>query len=140
MELTAGHRRWSAAPFEAIARRPPFVRTVLAPILPLQDPFDADPLQRNVPIGTTNHLLGTDNQGRDILARLLWGGRISLVVAFAPTTIATRREVAAFGSCRKQATERNHSLVSLAAGERPTGRRAAQCPRPSASIERSDHA
>lgn len=29
-----------------------------------------------------NHLLGTDNLGRDMLSRLMWGVRISLIVAF----------------------------------------------------------
>jgi peptide/nickel transport system permease protein len=29
------------------------------------------------------HLLGTDQAGRDVLARLLWGGRISLTIGFA---------------------------------------------------------
>lgn len=33
------------------------------------------------PVGTNNHLLGTDDLGRDHLARLLYGGRISLGVA-----------------------------------------------------------
>jgi len=63
--------------------------TVLAPILPIHDPFDADPLQHNAPIGTSAYPLGTDNQGRDILSRLLWGGRISLLVGVAPTVLAT---------------------------------------------------
>src|SRR5207302_3207604 len=33
-------------------------------------------------------LLGADEQGRDILSRLVWGGRISLLVGTAPTVIA----------------------------------------------------
>lgn len=31
------------------------------------------------------HLLGTDHLGRDVLSRLLWGGRVSLMVGFAST-------------------------------------------------------
>jgi len=61
----------------------------LAPVLPIQDPFDADPTQRSASIGTPGYLLGTDNQGRDILSRLLWGGRISLLVGLVPTALAT---------------------------------------------------
>jgi ABC-type dipeptide/oligopeptide/nickel transport system permease subunit len=34
------------------------------------------------------HLLGTDETGRDILSRLIYGGRLSLFVSIAPTLIA----------------------------------------------------
>lgn len=30
----------------------------------------------------TTHILGTDQQGRDVMARLMWGGRVSLTVGF----------------------------------------------------------
>jgi peptide/nickel transport system permease protein len=36
-----------------------------------------------------DHLLGTDQQGRDMVARLLWGGRVSLLVGMVPTLGAT---------------------------------------------------
>lgn len=51
--------------------------------------------RQNLQLGTTNtppdseHLLGTDALGRDILARTLVGGRISLLVAFVSVAIAT---------------------------------------------------
>lgn len=35
------------------------------------------------------HLLGTDHLGRDVLSRLLWGGRISLAVGFISTAMGT---------------------------------------------------
>ena len=38
--------------------------------------------------GTTRHLLGTDELGRDVLSRLIVSIRISLVIAFGATTIA----------------------------------------------------
>lgn len=38
---------------------------------------------------SSSHLLGTDDVGRDCLARLLYGGRVSLTVAFFSTVIAT---------------------------------------------------
>lgn len=35
-----------------------------------------------LPIGTPGHILGTDDLGRDYLARLLYGGQVSLGIAF----------------------------------------------------------
>lgn len=48
------------------------------PLLPLTDPNKVDTINRLRPIGTPSHLLGTDEFGRDILSRLIWGARISL--------------------------------------------------------------
>jgi peptide/nickel transport system permease protein len=58
--------------------------TLSAPWLPLDDPrvTDFSVLQNNAPPGTAGHLLGTDQNGFDILSRLVWGGRVSLIVAF----------------------------------------------------------
>ncbi len=56
---------------------------LLAPYLPLQEPDDPDFLvPANATPGTGDHLLGTEQNGFDIFARLVWGGRVSLVVAF----------------------------------------------------------
>lgn len=63
--------------------------TILAPLISLHGPFDADNLSRYVPIGTEGYLLGTDQQGRDMMARLLYGGRISLLVGIVPTLTAS---------------------------------------------------
>ena len=59
------------------------VSAVLAPWLPLDDPdvTDFSVLENNASPGTGGHLLGTDQNGFDILSRLVWGGRVSLVVA-----------------------------------------------------------
>ena len=59
------------------------VGALLAPWLPIDDPkvTDFSVLKNNAPPGTAGHLLGTDQNGFDILSRLLWGGRVSLVVA-----------------------------------------------------------
>ncbi len=43
---------------------------------------DFSVLQNNATPGTAGHLLGTDQNGFDILSRLVWGGRVSLIVAF----------------------------------------------------------
>ncbi len=61
---------------------------VLVPILPLPDPDATAPVDRLKPVLTAGHLLGTDQLGRDILSRLLWGTRVSIAVGFAATLIA----------------------------------------------------
>ncbi|MEO7572405.1 MAG: ABC transporter permease [Acidimicrobiales bacterium] len=56
---------------------------LLAPYLPLDDPDRSDFLvPANATPGTTGHLLGTEQNGYDIFSRLIYGGRVSLVVAF----------------------------------------------------------
>lgn len=47
-----------------------------------------DVLNRFAPPLTSGHLLGTDELGRDVLARLMAGGRISLVIGFAAMLIS----------------------------------------------------
>ncbi len=45
-------------------------------------PEDGETLTEKVTVWNKNYLLGTDSLGRDMLTRLLYGGRISLLVAF----------------------------------------------------------
>jgi peptide/nickel transport system permease protein len=59
---------------------------LLAPYLPLDDPKDSiTAIVRKGPwaqAGTApGHLLGGDGNGRDMLSRLLWGGRATLLIA-----------------------------------------------------------
>jgi peptide/nickel transport system permease protein len=42
-----------------------------------------------LPAGSPDHLLGTDPKGRDLAARVLYGGRVTLVVAMGAVAIAT---------------------------------------------------
>ena len=61
---------------------------ILAPYLPLDDPKESiTEIARRGPFadaGTApGHLLGGDFNGRDMLSRLLWGGRVTLVIATA---------------------------------------------------------
>ena len=59
-----------------------------APLLPLQDPDATNLLQRLLPPLSPGHLLGTDPLGRDLLARLIWGTRVSLLVGICATLLA----------------------------------------------------
>jgi len=52
---------------------------ILADFLPMPSPTDMDMLGKRAP-PSTEHLLGTDNLGRDMLSRLIYGARISLTV------------------------------------------------------------
>ncbi|RPE78365.1 MULTISPECIES: ABC transporter permease [unclassified Frondihabitans] len=63
------------------------VLALLAPVIAGHDPVVTD--STNVLSGTTwSHWLGTDQYGRDILSRVLNGGRYALLVTFLATTIA----------------------------------------------------
>ena len=59
-----------------------------APLISPWDPLKSVEVDRLSPPGTPGYLLGTDEQGRDILSRLIWGGRISLLVGIVPTVTA----------------------------------------------------
>src|SRR5262245_61605922 len=50
-----------------------------APYLPLPDPDTVDTPNRLRPPLTPGHPLGTDEFGRDLLSRLVWGARVSLL-------------------------------------------------------------
>ena len=58
------------------------VSAIAAPWLPIDDPAMTDfSLPNNSPIMKAGHILGTDENGFDIFSRIIWGGRVSLVVA-----------------------------------------------------------
>jgi peptide/nickel transport system permease protein len=61
---------------------------IFAPWIVPHDPFQASMLDRLKPVGTSGHLLGTDELGRDLLSRLIMGGRLSLFMGIAPVVIA----------------------------------------------------
>jgi peptide/nickel transport system permease protein len=62
---------------------------IFAPVLSPYDPLVGDPYRRLLGVGSPGHLLGTDEEGRDMLSRLLWGGRLSLLAGFVPVIGAT---------------------------------------------------
>ena len=61
---------------------------VLAPWLAPYDPAAGSIRLRLAPVGAPGHVLGTDEQGRDMLSRLLWGGRMTLVAGLTPVLVA----------------------------------------------------
>ena len=65
----------------------------VAPLIAPYDPLAVDIRHRLSPPawmdhGTAEHLLGTDQVGRDLLARMIYGGRVSLVVGVAAVLIS----------------------------------------------------
>jgi peptide/nickel transport system permease protein len=60
-----------------------------AGLLSPYDPNVGEVSDRLQAIGSPGHILGTDDQGRDMLSRLLWGGQLSLLAGFAPVLLAT---------------------------------------------------
>ena len=65
------------------------VVAILAPYLAPFDPLDQDLKSVLLPPLTSGHLMGTDDLGRDILSRIIYGARISLLVGVAVVGIAT---------------------------------------------------
>jgi len=61
--------------------------SVFAPLLAPHSPTAGDSTMRLEGIGTPGHPLGLDGQGRDVLSRLLYGGRYSLLVAVVPVLV-----------------------------------------------------
>lgn len=62
---------------------------IFAPLLAPMDPYESSLINRLKPVGYKDFLLGTDELGRDILSRMLYGGRISLTMGIVPVLIAT---------------------------------------------------
>ena len=67
---------------------------VAAPFLPLADPGLQDLRGRLIPPiflegGTWEHPLGTDQLGRDLLARVIYGGRLTFVIAIAAVLVGS---------------------------------------------------
>ena len=61
---------------------------VFADWIALADPYKADMMKRLKPIGTPGYPLGGDEMGRDMLTRLLYGGRLSLFMGVTPVVTA----------------------------------------------------
>lgn len=78
--------------------RPAFYGTLLVAVImimtlfaPLFTPYgrDAIDLDEMLSQPSAEHMLGTDEMGRDLMARIMYGGRVSLLVALSSIALAT---------------------------------------------------
>ncbi len=65
------------------------ITAILAPVIAPFDPYKTSMIYRLKPIGYKDFILGTDELGRDMLSRLIYGGRMSLLMGLVPVAIAT---------------------------------------------------
>ncbi len=61
---------------------------VFAGVVAPHDPYQGSMIRRLKPVGTEHYILGTDDLGRDMLTRLLFGGRLSWFLGIMPVVIA----------------------------------------------------
>lgn len=63
------------------------VASLGAPLFTEHPPSEIDPLNPLLPPFSPGHLLGTDEYGRDLFSRILYGGRYDLAIAFFATSV-----------------------------------------------------
>src|SRR5215467_12473242 len=86
-------RRFTVLRRAARARLAPFGAAVLflavlaAPLVAPHDPL-AQNLGNTLAAPGRAHVLGTDNVGRDVLSRVIWGTRVSLLAGFVSVALA----------------------------------------------------
>ena len=85
MRRMARENRTAVASFVVIVLM--VLAAILAPVLTPYAETDMDLLNRLAPPSAA-HLLGTDEGGRDVLTRLLYGSRVSLMVGILPTLLS----------------------------------------------------
>jgi len=104
LEAIEPRLRFMAETLREVARRPSalvggmMITVILLvslafPLIYPVDPLEQELMARLTPPawqdgGSADHLLGTDNLGRDVLSRLLYGSRVSLLVGFAAVLVA----------------------------------------------------
>lgn len=84
LDVVAGRRRlgigfWLAVGWLTLI----IVLAVLAPLLPLRDPTNTLDGDISAGLFSGHNILGTDGAGRDLLARTIFGARVSLLIGFA---------------------------------------------------------
>ena len=61
---------------------------IASPLFATHDPVRLDPIQRLAP-PSAEHWFGTDQLGRDVYSRVIYGSRISLIVGFSVAVLST---------------------------------------------------
>lgn len=61
---------------------------IFAPFVAPHDPFETNSAIRLTGPSFSEYVLGTDQLGRDVLSRLIYGGRVSLPIAFVPVVFS----------------------------------------------------
>ena len=75
------------APFGALVLLAAVVLAVGAPVLSPHDPLKQN-LDNTLARPGRIHVLGTDNVGRDVLSRVIWGTRVSLLAGIVSVALA----------------------------------------------------
>jgi peptide/nickel transport system permease protein len=84
LDLVRTHRRVAvAAALLALL----FLVALLSPVISPYDPLVTHPDDSYLRPLSPGHILGTDELGRDLLSRVLWGARVSLPVAFVAVSV-----------------------------------------------------
>jgi peptide/nickel transport system permease protein len=81
-------RRYPLAVVGALVLLMAIAAAAFAPHLPLPDPDTVDTPNRLRPPLSASHPLGTDEFGRDLLSRLVWGARVSLLAGVGTAGLA----------------------------------------------------
>ena len=84
LELARGHPRVILAGSFVLLL---FLIALLAPFISPHDPIAVNADNAYLPPLSPSHLLGTDELGRDLFSRVLWGARVSLPVAFVAVAV-----------------------------------------------------
>jgi peptide/nickel transport system permease protein len=84
LDLVRTHRRVTVA---VILLAFLFLIALLSPVISPHDPLAVNADDSYLPPLRPGHILGTDELGRDMLSRILWGSRVSLPVAFVAVAV-----------------------------------------------------
>ncbi|TMC51704.1 MAG: ABC transporter permease [Chloroflexi bacterium] len=84
LELVRTHRKVAAAILLVVFL---FLIAILSPVISPHDPLAVNADNSYLPPLSPGHVLGTDELGRDLLSRVLWGSRVSLPVAFVAVAV-----------------------------------------------------